>query len=104
MLNKIDLVTDPETLADLDRQFPGALRVSARNGFGMEELLEACTVVLADRVRCRDYRIPQRRADLVGLLHREAKVLSTEYEADDILVRAVVPPTIAGKLEEFVQV
>lgn len=104
VLNKIDLVTDPETLADLDRQFPGALRVSARNGFGMEELLEACTVVLADRVRCRDYRIPQRRADLVGLLHREAKVLSTEYEADDILVRAVVPPTIAGKLEEFVQV
>jgi GTP-binding protein HflX len=103
VLNKIDLVTDPEILADLDRQFPGSLHVSARNGLGMEELLKACTVVLADRVRCRDYRIPQRRADLVGLLHREAKVLSTEYEADDILVRAVVPPTIAGKLEEFVQ-
>jgi len=103
VLNKIDLVTDPEVLADLDRQFPGALHVSARNGLGMEELLKACTVVLADRVRCRDYRIPQRRADLVGLLHREAKVLSTEYEADDILVRAVVPPTIAGRMEEFVQ-
>lgn len=103
VLNKIDLVTDPDILADLDRQFPGALHVSARNGLGMEELLKACTVVLADRVRCRDYRIPQRRADLVGLLHREAKVLSTEYEADDILVRAVVPPTVAGRLEEFVQ-
>ena len=103
VLNKIDLVTDPGILADLDRQFPGALHVSARNGLGMEELLKACTVVLADRVRCKDYRIPQRRADLVGLLHREAKVLSTEYEADDILVRAVVPPTIAGRMEEFVQ-
>lgn len=103
VLNKIDLVTDPDILADLDRQFPGSLHVSARNGLGMEELLKACTVVLADRVRCRDYRIPQRRADLVGLLHREAKVLSTEYEADDILVRAVVPPTVAGRLEEFVQ-
>ncbi len=102
VLNKIDLVSDPERIADLDRKYPGALHVSARNGTGMEDLLKACSRVLADRVRCKDYRIPQQRADLVGLLHREAKVLSTDYEANDILVRAVVPPTIAGRLEEFV--
>jgi GTP-binding protein HflX len=102
VLNKIDLVSDPERLAELDRKYPGALHVSARNGTGTEDLLKACSRVLADRVRCKDYRIPQQRADLVGLLHREAKVLSTDYEANDILVRAVVPPTIAGRLEEFV--
>ncbi len=70
-------------------------------GSGLCELLKACSVVLADRVRCRDYRILQQRADLVSLLHREAKVLSTDYDGDDILVRAVVPPTIAGRLEIF---
>jgi GTP-binding protein HflX len=101
VLNKIDLVTDPEELAAIDRKFPGALHVSSITGFGLEPLLKACSEVLADRVRCKDYRIPQIRADLVGLLHREAKVLSTEYEGDDILVRAVVPPTIAGRLEAF---
>lgn len=101
VLNKIDLVTDPDELAALDRKFPGALHLSAVTGMGLEELLKACSDVLADRVRCRDYRIPQLRADLVGLLHREAKVLSTDYEGDDILVRAVVPPTIAGRLEAF---
>jgi GTPase len=101
VLNKIDLVTDPEELAVIDRKFPGALHVSSITGFGLEPLLKACSEVLADRVRCKDYRIPQIRADLVGLLHREAKVLSTEYEGDDILVRAVVPPTIAGRLEAF---
>ena len=101
ILNKIDLVTDPEELAVLDRKFPGALHVSAITGLGLEQLLKACSEVLADRVRCKDYRIPQVRADLVGLLHREAKVLSTDYEGDDILVRAVVPPTIAGKLQPF---
>lgn len=101
VLNKIDLVTDPDALAALDRKFPGALHLSAVTGMGLEDLLKACSAVLADRVRCKDYRIPQLRADLVGLLHREAKVLSTDYEGDDILVRAVVPPTIAGKLEAF---
>jgi GTP-binding protein HflX len=101
VLNKIDLVTDPDELAAIDRKFPGALHVSAVTGLGLEALRKACSEVLADRVRCRDFRIPQQRADLVGLLHREAKVLSTDYEGDDILVRAVVPPTIAGRLEAF---
>lgn len=101
VLNKIDLVTDPDHLAALDRKFPGALHVSAVTGDGLDALLKACSAVLADRVRCKDYRIPQQRADLVSLLHREAKVLSTDYDGDDILVRAVVPPTIAGRLDQF---
>jgi GTP-binding protein HflX len=101
VLNKIDLVDDPFTLVVLDRKFPGALHLSAVTGSGLEDLLKTCAEVLADRVRCKDYRIPQSRADLVSLLHREAKVLSTEYEGDDILVRAVVPPTIAGRLDAF---
>ena len=101
VLNKSDLVTDPEALAALDRKFPHALHLSALQGRGLDELLKACSAVLADRVRCRDYRIPQRRADLVSLIHREAKVLSTDYEGDDILIRAVVPPAIAGRLHDF---
>jgi GTP-binding protein HflX len=104
VLNKTDLVTDPEQLATLDRQFPGALHVSALTGNGLDSLLKACSGVLADRVRCKDYRIPQQRADLVSLIHREAKVISTDYEGDDILVRAVVPPAIAGRLQDFATV
>lgn len=102
VLNKIDLVTDPEQMASLARIFPDAIRVSAVTRAGLDQLLDACSTALADRVRCLDYRIPQQRADLVGLLHRDAKVLSTDYEGNDILVRAVVPPMLAGRLEAFV--
>jgi GTP-binding protein HflX len=102
VLNKIDRVEDPEQIASLARMFPDALRVSAVTHAGLDRLLDACSTALADRVRCLDYRIPQQRADLVGLLHRDAKVLSTDYEGNDILVRAVVPPMLAGRLEAFV--
>ena len=71
------------------------------SGLGLDELVKACCTVLAARVRCRNYRIPQHRAELVSLLHREAKVLSTEYENDDIIVSAVVPAAIAGRLEGY---
>ncbi|MEI6175685.1 MAG: GTPase HflX, partial [Verrucomicrobiota bacterium] len=101
VLNKIDLVTEDDALMRLEWRFPDALHVSSITGQGLEALLKDCAEVLADRVCCQDYRIPQQRADLVSLLHREAKVLSTEYDGDDILVRAVVPPTIAGRIEAF---
>ncbi len=101
VLNKIDQVTDPDRLAELRHLFPDALMISAFTGKGMEGLLQQCSSVLADRVCRRRYRIPQRRADLIGVLHRDAKVLSTDYEDNDILVTAVVPAAIAGRLEEF---
>ena len=101
VLNKIDRVTDPFELIALDKKFPGALHASSVTGLGLEELLKLCSQVLADRVQQQDYRIPQNRADLVSLLHREAKVLSTEYDGDDILVSAVVPAAIAGRLHLF---
>lgn len=101
-LNKIDRVSDPERLAFLKRTYPDALHGSALSNIGMEELLQACSRVLADRVRRQHYRIPQARADLIGLLHRDAKILSTDYEGNDILVHAVVPAAIAGKLEGFI--
>ena len=104
VLNKIDRVTDPEELAALDRKFPGALHASAVTGLGLEQLLKSCSEVLADRVRRQEYRIPQNRGDLVNLLHKDAKVLSTNYDGDEILICAVVPAAIAGRLEAFAAV
>ena len=104
ILNKIDRVTDPEVLVQLHRQFPDAIQTSAVTGLGLDELRKACCTALAARVRRQSYRIPQHRADLVSLLHREAKVLSTAYENDDIIVSAVVPAAIAGRLEGFAEV
>jgi len=101
VLNKIDAVTDPEALAELRLNFPDAIHASARTGQGLDDVLKACCRELADRVRRQHYRIPQHRADLVSLLHRDAKVLSTDYEGDDILVSAVVPAAISGRLESF---
>jgi len=101
VLNKIDRVTDPDALAILKQKFPDALPISAALGTGMDSLAEACTHVLANRVRRKHYRIPQQRGDLVNLLHREAKIISTDYEDDAILITAVVPIHLAGQLEGF---
>lgn len=101
VLNKMDLVTDPERLAYLQRHFPGAVRMSAATGEGVDALLKACSEQLAARVRRGRFRIPQRRADLVSLLHREGKVLSTDYDDDAVIVSAVIPAALAGRLDPY---
>ena len=101
VLNKIDVLNDPVKLAGLEVTFPNTISVSAKTGQGMEELLQECTVMLADRVQIESYRIPQSRGDLSGLLHREAKVLDTEYDGNDVIIKAVVPDSIACKLEQY---
>jgi GTP-binding protein HflX len=102
LLNKTDLVEDPERLAEVRRRFPEAIPCSALSGEGMDKVRQKCSSMLADRVRRRRYRIPQKRADLVGQLHQEAKVLSTDYEGNDVIVTAVVPTALAGRLSEYV--
>lgn len=101
VLNKIDALDDPVKLAGLEVSFPNTISVSAKTGQGIDELLGKCAAMLADRVQVLTYRIPQSRGDIPGMLHREAKVLSTEYEGNDMILEAVVPANISGKIAEF---
>ncbi len=103
VLNKIDVLNDPVKLAGLEVMFPNTISVSAKNGQGMEELLQLCAEMMSDRVQVLTYRIPQSRGDLSGMLHSDAKVLETEYDGNDIVVKAVVPASIAGRLAEFIE-
>ena len=103
VLNKIDVLNDPVKLAGFEVLFPNTISVSAKTGLGMETLLQRCAEMMSDRVQTITYRIPQSRGDLSGMLHRDAKVLDTEYDGNDIVVKAVVPASIAGRLAEFIE-
>lgn len=101
VLNKIDVLNDPVKLAGLEVSFPNTVSVSAITGEGMDELMRRFSEMLADRVSTETYRIPQSRGDLSGMLHRDAKVLETEYDGNDVIMKAVVPASIAGKLSNY---
>jgi len=101
ILNKSDLLEDPVQRLLLENRYPGAIFTSAAKGENLDALLQLCCEALADRIRKQSCRIPQTRGDVLNLLHRDAKVLSTSYEDNDILVEAIVPESIAGKLSGF---
>lgn len=101
VLNKIDRVDDPAMLASLRERHPEAISISALSGQGLDLLIQRFTESLADRVRRRRYRIPQSRAEFLAQIHAEAKVLSTDYEGNDIVVEALLGGALEGRLQEF---
>lgn len=100
VLNKIDKI-DRERLHHLRLHFPEACCISVRTGEGLEELCHRMADQMAGRVVRMSLRIPQERSDFVALLHREAKICSTRYEGNDILVESLIPFHLESRAREF---
>jgi GTP-binding protein HflX len=103
VLNKIDLIAgDEERLHELRSRFDrNAVFVSVHTGEGIPELVNRISDLMIDRVSRMSLRLPQSRQDLIALLHREGKVISTDYEGNDVLVTAVVPHALRHHFEAY---
>jgi GTP-binding protein HflX len=102
VFNKVDAVPDQEWLANQLRNVPGSVAISAREGTGIDDLLQELeTRLSAWRLRAT-YRIPATASALVAELHRVGHVLSVQYDGGDTIIQAHVPPELKGRLAEFV--
>ncbi|MDF2376968.1 MAG: GTPase HflX [Verrucomicrobiales bacterium] len=103
VLNKVDLIADDlDRIHELKSHFDErSVFISAVTGEGLDKLTGRLCEMMVDRVARLTLKIPQARQDLVALLHREAKVLATAYEGNDVVLSAIVPHIIRHKVEEF---
>jgi GTP-binding protein HflX len=101
VLNKIDAITDPAWRTQLERHFDQAVFVSAHTGEGIDQLLARLNEMLYDRVVRLTLRVPMARADVLALIHREGKIISTDYQENDAVVQAVLPKRFLLKVEAF---
>lgn len=104
--NKIDLLPEEQRearLAELCAAVQGApcLAMSVAQGQGAEALLRACVEMLTHRVTTERYRIPQAESRIIALMHRDGKVLSTEYEGNDVVVQAILPKEFAARIAAY---
>ncbi len=91
VFNKVDKVSDPDSLAALRRHFPDAVFVSVQTGEGMEELIERISDFVARGTMTIDLRLPAARAELLARLHREGTVHDVRYEGEFSHVSATIP-------------
>lgn len=95
--NKADLLQNPDELPVSDRDIP----ICARSGLGTQELLSRIEKTLLGQIYDVRFLLPYSEAGVLDLLHQQAQVLSTEYDANGILVHVRCQSELYGRFRRF---
>ena len=95
--NKADLVDATDIPIGED-----VVRISAKHGYGMQELLQAIERTLGHSRHHITVTIPYSMGGMVETLHNNAQVLATDYTGDGIVVETVVDDILYGRLKQYI--
>jgi GTP-binding protein HflX len=94
-------VADPDDVKMLLAAHAGSVALSAKNGDGIPELLEAIGNRLRELARVIELVVPYERGDVLAALHRAGEVLVEVHDERGTRVRARLPSSVNGRFEEF---
>ena len=97
VFNKCDLVGNPLDLPG-DRD---SVRICAKNGVGIDELLRKIEENLPVKLRAYTLMLPFGRASVVSVLRKAGALQSEEYTAEGILVKAIVEEALWHLVDEY---
>ena len=103
--NKCDLIPEEMrevTLAALAEKVScPSLTMSVLEEQGVDALMASCVEMLSHRVERQTYRIPLAESRIIAIMHRDGKVLNTEYEGNDAIVEAILPKEFASRIAQY---
>jgi GTP-binding protein HflX len=91
VLNKVDKGIDESEINRNFPQFQDAVRVSAKTGQGMDELLVRLNEFLYTTMVEISVKIPYQQMNLVNLFHQNGVVLKATHEVDHTLIEGKIP-------------
>lgn len=97
ILNKCDLI-DNSTLA---QDFRACIKISAKNGTGIDDLLAAIDENLPVRVKRVSLLIPFSDAGLANEIRTKGTLISEDYEAEGVLIEAIVDEALFAKVKNY---
>ena len=95
--NKADLVEATDIPIGDD-----VVKMSARQGMGMEDLLAAIEKALGQSRHQITVTLPYSMGGMLETLHNNAQVLSTDYTGEGIVVETVVDDILYGRLKNYI--
>ncbi len=102
VFNKIDQVENRSIIHRLKVKYPKTVELSALNRTGFDELLDQMIREISLLRKIVKLRVPQSHYALVSEIMKEGKVISCEYEENDILLEIEIPHHLERKVSHFV--
>lgn len=97
LFNKQDLRADDEPLRDFRADY--TLNISAGKNEGLEELKELLSEILRENKVYIERVVPYDKAGIIQLIRKQGELISEEYVAEGIAIKAYVPMEVYGKLD-----
>ena len=97
LYNKADLVDKTDIPIGQD-----VVRISAKQGFGMEELKKAIEDALGHSRHHIIVTLPYSMGGMVDKLHSGAQVKNVDYTGEGIVVETIVDPILYGRLKDYI--
>jgi GTP-binding protein HflX len=101
VLNKMDRFAHPGEAAERLADFPDTVAISARTGFGMEELRAHIEEVLEAEMVPLEVLLPFERGDLVSIFHERGLIEREEHLAEGTRIRGRVPFDLRPQFEAY---
>lgn len=101
VLNKVDQCQNSLILTKLRLKYPKTVQISALHKTGLDQLAEVMTEELSRLRKVVSLRIPQSHYALVSELMKEGKVLFSDYEENDVLLKIEIPARLEYKVTPF---
>ncbi len=95
--NKADLLEDVSDLPIGEKNIP----MCARSGVGMDELLTRIEQTLLGRLHHVTLLLPYSEAGVLDILHKQAKVLKTDYTSEGVEVETICSEELYGRYQRY---
>jgi GTP-binding protein HflX len=100
VMNKTDLLSTEERRGLETRS--GTVAVSAREGSGMDRLLDAIDQALhSDPILTAELRVPQHEGAVLAMLEAGTVIESREYDGNLVRLAVSGPASLLGKLRDY---
>ncbi len=103
VLNKIDRCENRMVLHKLRTIYPHTVQISALERRGFSQLTDAMTKAIESLRIKVELCIPQSHYALVSELMRDGRVISIEYEENNVLMEVEIPTSLEPKVMQFIR-
>lgn len=100
-LNKVDKNLNNSLFTLFKLKYRKTIQISALTKEGFDDLIEMMINEISNLRRNIILKIPQSYYKLVSEIIKEGKILSLEYEENDIIIHAQIPKMLETKLRDF---
>lgn len=100
VLNKIDVAQDEALVQTLEQRLPGALRVSAQTGLGIDKLVTRVSEVMRGEMRHARIRVPVADGRALAFLDHHAQILDRSYTDHSVELEVRLGARALGRFEE----